>query len=149
VNKSEEIQLLEQFAESLDGDTYLSHLFTPNMIGWVAEQIRGDIFPDLHQWMLDADAAGDQKAKELREKLAEKDREIAEITTVKGNLEAALIAANRTVESQKDTAAEMRRGWSKDADRLIDAQAKAERLKGETVALKARLYDLMVGEEEK
>lgn len=46
--KQEEIEALEKLAEKLPNNSYLKGLFTPDMVGWVKTQIKGDIMPDLH-----------------------------------------------------------------------------------------------------
>jgi len=45
--KQEEIEFLDSISRSLPHVSYLKHLFTPQLVLWVADRISRDILPDI------------------------------------------------------------------------------------------------------
>jgi len=50
-SKAEETEVLQKIVEYFrDTPTYLTHLFTPELLSWSAKKIREDIVPNLFNW---------------------------------------------------------------------------------------------------
>lgn len=49
-SKQQEIDFLNEVAESIPSDAYLKDLFTEQLVGWVERRIKEDTMPNLYEW---------------------------------------------------------------------------------------------------
>lgn len=163
-SKAEEKEFLSRVAGKVGPGSYLASLFTQELVEWVYQQITDDMHCDL---MAEYIGYRDEAWKSVPEDLCREriDRAVKEATMkataeaddrIRGMQEsmaareAELLAEIRALTSQLKTVRDLRDSAVPEADKLFkdvrELTQENERLAAEVIALKAKLYDLMVAE---
>jgi hypothetical protein len=142
-SKAEEIEHLETFAASLERGTYLADAFNPNLIGWIAQNIKSDIIPNMHEWIVFGDTelrkeleAERKAAKEAKAELSWIERQMEEKDAWIAELEERVNQRNGMVEAQAE-AIDKLQGTVEGLER------KNAELEAEITRLKAMLFDAL------
>lgn len=147
-SKAEEIEHLEKFAASLEAGTYLASTFTPNLIGLITQNIRADVCPDLHEWIVmgDAELCRDKEAAE-----AENEELKARVAALQNDLEAEKLHNGGLIHDLREEVSYRTKQADRQAEDIYNLQgmlaqkeSENQALKAEIMRLKAKLYDLVV-----
>lgn len=145
-SKLEEIEFLDKVASLIEEGSYLSSLFSKDLLDWTRGNIRNDFPSDLYDYYSEQQKSTQDALSMLERVEASHKKEIAglnqglidksyEIRLLNERLEARAKDYNASFESYESTLNEVRVARNKEAD-------KAERLEAEVSRLKIEVYDL-------
>lgn len=152
--KQEEMDFLNAVAASLDRNTYLSSLFSKDMVKWACEQMRLDVSCDLWGALNHARERALAEGGRAMEQKKDANAMIAALKVEAMAAQERVEELRQKVKLTEEKAQLLKDRWnealeeSKQAhDETYYAQTEIDRLNGEIVMLKAKLYDLMVKED--
>lgn len=141
--KQNEIDTLREFAAKQAHGSYLSMLFTRDMLDWCETQIRSDFPPDVYDRLL---ATGKANG-EIHLRLDETARSLRRAEERAADLAATVEALRKELGEARQLLADMNTKRNELSYALQDAQLGAEfeeqRLRAEIDRLKVKLFDLM------
>jgi len=153
-SKKEEIDFLNEVAESIPDDAYLKSLFTEQMVGWVARRIGEDIMPDLYQWFLDGITDCDKREREVREICAEMEGALKAAEHRYGEMRTFMFYFKDCYSRQREYSKRLkiekanaigelylsRSEWAEEAQAM---KGTIEQLQSQVLLLKAKMFDLI------
>lgn len=141
--KAEEILFMEEIAQSVQGDTYLKDLFSPDMVGWVNNQIRSDFSPSLYEFFRQTEDERDQAKRDLGAVANQKDLMISYRDTIIEEKEANIILLGKSIEHLRSDYQDARITISGQLEEIEQMRKYLEQTQWEVIQLKAKLYDLI------
>ena len=137
LSKAEEIAIIEKLHMFFKGsDTYLASLFTDNFLGWVSNQIKNDIMPDLWDWGIGGNLPLRKEVEDLKntnEHLENENKRLNETLDVRAKL---MNDLDERIVNQRIQKEEL--------EEIIDGKANViDELRLEVMDLKAKLYDFI------
>ena len=137
LSKAEEIAIIEKLHTFFKGsDTYLASLFTDDFLGWVSQQIKDDIMPDLYDQGIGGNLPLRKEIEDLKRAIEYWKKESEGLATnVKIKSDLAEKNDKRIGELFEDKAC---------LEEIIDGKANViDELRLEVMTLKSKFYDLI------
>lgn len=142
-SKQQEIDFLNEIAESIPSDSYLKDLFTEQLVNWVERRVKEDTMPNLYEWFqktVNEVSDYEKVIRELNDQITKN-----EVVHQK-QLEATKKMVTHFQELYND-AVDAGRQASQYYDKLHvefdKAEEKIATLENEIIRLKAKLFDMM------
>jgi predicted nucleic acid-binding Zn-ribbon protein len=152
-SKAEEIQFLNEIAESIPDDAYLKGLFTERFVNFIAQKIKDDWycdFMDMYQAEIDnaskAEATAHDMQKNYELTVTKLNREIEELNKKIENLSLLADSKSQVINQLDDKYWELRRELDKVNGKAMRDVALLEKenteLKQQEIELKAKMFDM-------
>lgn len=148
-SKAEELEALTRLARVFKSGSYLYDFFTPDLLNWLAEQIKNDFVPDLMGYVKSAEnEAREWHGKYITAELHHAE-EVSTLELEQKTLNAEYLQSEKRLtycqenaERQAKELDDFGTAYAEALQREQQLKLDAERLQAEIVRLKAKLYDL-------
>lgn len=152
-SKAEEIQFLEEIAESIPDDAYLKGLFTERFVNFIAQKIRDDWycdFMDMYQAEIDSASKAEATAHDMQKNyeltITKLNREIEDLNKKIENLSLLADSKSQVINQLDDKYWELRRELDKVNGKAMKDVTLLEKenteLKQQAIELKAKMFDM-------
>lgn len=148
-SKQEELDGLTRLARVFKSGSYLYDFFTPDLLNWVAEQIKNDFVPDLMGYVKSAEAEARKWHAEFTNAEARHAEEVKTLELEQKALDSEYVNSERRLKYCQENADRQAKelddfgvAYSQSLTANSELKSEVKRLEAEIVSLKAKLYDL-------